>query len=130
MLVPVWRRQAAEQMLARAKINAIWSPAPSADAIRARDEERLTREIAAMAEAPAEEDLAAGRILLTERSPEELAATLVRLRRELLPAPEELDDAISVGNEARAKKSRPRAMRGRVQRAPKRKKRPSEGNRH
>ena len=36
----------------------------SADAIRARDEENLVREILAMAEAPAEEDLAAARALL------------------------------------------------------------------
>ncbi len=112
MLVPAPRRRAAEQLLAGAKIKATWSPAPSADAIRARDEEALVREIAAMAETPAEEDLAAGRVLLAERSPEELAAVLVRLRRELLPAPEVLDDAGSFTREVRPSRDRHRARRG------------------
>jgi ATP-dependent RNA helicase DeaD len=96
VLAPTAQRSAVERLLASAKIKAIWSPAPSADAIRARDEENLVREIAAMAEAPAEEDLAVGRVLLAERSPEQLAAVLVRLRREHLPAPEVLDDPGSV----------------------------------
>src|SRR6185369_7812536 len=85
MLVPAPRRRAVERLLAGAKIKATWSPAPSADAIRARDEEMLVREILTMAEAPAEEDLAAGRLLLEQRSAEELAAMLVRSRRERLP---------------------------------------------
>jgi ATP-dependent RNA helicase DeaD len=116
MLVPAPRRQAAERLLAGAKIKATWSPAPSAEAIRARDEAALVREIAAMAETPAEEDLAAGRVLLAERSPEELAAVLVRLRRELLPAPEVLDDAGSFTREVRPKRDRHRARRGRSER--------------
>ena len=45
MLVPAPSRRAAERLLAGAKIKATWSPAPSADAIRARDEEMLVREI-------------------------------------------------------------------------------------
>jgi ATP-dependent RNA helicase DeaD len=116
MLVPAPRRQAAERLLAGAKIKATWSPAPSAEAIRARDEAALVREISAMAETPAEEDLAAGRVLLAERSPEELAAVLVRLRRELLPAPEVLDDAGSFTREVRPSRDRHRARRGRSER--------------
>jgi ATP-dependent RNA helicase DeaD len=92
ILTPAAQRGAVERLLASAKIKAIWSLGPSADAIRARDEENLVREIAAMAAAPAEEDLAVGRVLLAERSPEQLAAVLVRLRREQLPAPEVLED--------------------------------------
>ncbi|HET9698695.1 MAG TPA: DEAD/DEAH box helicase, partial [Terriglobales bacterium] len=92
MLVPAPKRRVAEQMLASGKIKAQWTPAPSADAIRARDEENVINEIVAMSESPAEEDLSAGRILLAKRSPEELAAMLVRIRRELLPAPEVIDD--------------------------------------
>jgi ATP-dependent RNA helicase DeaD len=92
MLVPANRRGAAERLLTAAKIKAAWSPAPSAEAIRSRDEERLVQEIVALAESPNEEDLAAGRVLLGSRSPEEIAAVLIRMRRELLPAPEELDD--------------------------------------
>jgi hypothetical protein len=60
ILAPTAQRGAVERLLASAKIKAIWSPARSADAIRARDAENLIREIAAMAEAPAEEDLAVG----------------------------------------------------------------------
>jgi hypothetical protein len=43
----------------------------------------------------------AGRVMLAERSPEELAAVLV-LRRELLPAPEVLDDPGSIQSEVRS----------------------------
>jgi ATP-dependent RNA helicase DeaD len=130
MLVPAPRRRAAERLLAEAKIKATWSPAPSAEAIRARDEETLVREIATMAATPADEDLAAGRILLAERSPEELAAVLVRLRRELLPAPEVLGDATSFPSEGRTDGHRPTAGRGRYQQRQKRNKRRWRGSRH
>lgn len=115
MLVPAPRRQAVERMLAGAKIKAAWSPTPSAEAIRARDEEMLIREIA-KTEAPTEEDLAAGRILLGQRSPEEIAAMLVRFRREQLPAPEVLKelgwDGSGKTDEAPVRKYRPGARRG------------------
>ncbi|MCU1219570.1 MAG: helicase [Candidatus Angelobacter sp.] len=130
MLVPAPRRRAAERLLAGAKIKATWSPAPSADAIRARDEEMLVREITAMAETPAEEDLAAGRTLLAERTPEELAATLVRLRRELLPAPEVLDDPAFFQSEVQAHGNGFKSRRGRFERAGKRNKGRRKGNRH
>ena len=106
MIVPAQNRGAAERLLASAKINAIWSAAPSADAIRARDEENLVREILAMAEAPAEEDLAAARALLGERSAEQLAAVLVRIRREVLPAPEVLLDPGAFKKETPLKKKK------------------------
>jgi ATP-dependent RNA helicase DeaD len=92
MLVPVSQKFAAERLLSAAKVKAVWSPAPSADQIRARDEKNLVQEIVTMAEAPAEEDLAVGRALLEERSAEQLAAVLVRLKRENLPAPEVIED--------------------------------------
>jgi ATP-dependent RNA helicase DeaD len=92
MIVPAQHRGAGERLLISAKIKAVWSTAPSADAIRTRDEENLVREIVAMADAPAEDDLAAGKVLLEELSAEQIAAVLVRIRRELLPAPEVLED--------------------------------------
>ncbi len=104
MIVTAQHRGAAERMLASAKINAVWSAAPSADAIRSRDEDNLVREIIAMAEAPAEDDLAAARVLLAERSAEQLAAVLVRMRREVLPAPEVLVDPGAFKKETRLKK--------------------------
>jgi hypothetical protein len=89
-MVPVNNRRAAEQMLGSAKIRASWATAPSAEEILKRDERNLISEIVEMAGAPAEEDLAVGRQLLEELSAEEIAAVLVRNRRELLPAPEVL----------------------------------------
>jgi ATP-dependent RNA helicase DeaD len=92
LIVPAQHRGAGERLLASAKIKAIWTTAPSADAIRARDEENLIREIVAMADAPADDDVAAGKALLAELSAEQVAAVLVRIRREQLPAPEVLED--------------------------------------
>jgi ATP-dependent RNA helicase DeaD len=92
LLVPFSRRRGAERMLANANIRAEWSSPPTADKIRARDQERLLLEVA-QADEPTEEDLVAARALLAERTPEELAAALVRLHRNRLPAPEELSDA-------------------------------------
>ena len=92
MLVPVSQRFAAERLLSSAKVKAVWSPAPSADQIRAKDEENLVKEISLMSETPAEEDLVVARALLAERTPEQLAAVLVRLKRENLPAPEVIED--------------------------------------
>jgi ATP-dependent RNA helicase DeaD len=105
IIVPAQHRGAGERLLASAKIKAVWTTAPSADAIRARDEENLVREIVAMADAPADDDLAAARVLLAERSAEQLAAVLVRIRRELLPAPEVLEDPATFKKQAPKKKS-------------------------
>jgi ATP-dependent RNA helicase DeaD len=92
LLVPASRRRGAERLFAAANVRPEWSPPPPADKIRARDQERLLKEVA-QAEEPTEEDLIAARALLAERSPEELAAALVRMYRARLPAPEELSDS-------------------------------------
>ncbi len=92
MIVPMQHRGAAERLLASAKIKAPWMRAPSAAAIRARDKEKLVKEILTMTETVAEEDLVAGRALLEERSAEQIAAVLIRVRRETLPAPETIED--------------------------------------
>jgi ATP-dependent RNA helicase DeaD len=104
MIVPAQHRGAGERLLASAKIRAIWTPAPSADSIRARDEENLVREIVALADTPAEEDLATARALLRETSAEQLAAILIRIRRERLPAPEVLEDPGTFSKQVRSKK--------------------------
>jgi ATP-dependent RNA helicase DeaD len=109
ILAPSSQRGTVERLLASAKIHATWSAAPTAEAIRAKDEEKLVREIVVMAEAPAEEDLAVGRLLLAERSAENIAAVLVRLQREHLPAPEVLDDPGSMRNETWQSKKGPAA---------------------
>ncbi|MBW8269039.1 DEAD/DEAH box helicase [Caldovatus aquaticus] len=94
LVVPFNRRRMAERLLAAARIEASWSGAPSAEAIRARDQERLVQEALPPEDGLAEEDLAAARALLAQRRPEEIAAALIRLHRARLPAPEELQEAL------------------------------------
>jgi ATP-dependent RNA helicase DeaD len=87
-------------MFANANLRPEWSGPPAADKIRARDQERLLVEVAEAGE-PTDEDLAAARALLAERTPEQLAAALVRLHHARLPAPEELSDAPTEGSRNR-----------------------------
>jgi ATP-dependent RNA helicase DeaD len=92
LVVPFSRRRKAEQLLASANIEAEWSGPPSAEDIRAKDEARLLAD-PMLAEAPVDEDLTLARRLLEERSPEAVAAALVRLYRSRLPEPEEVFNA-------------------------------------
>jgi ATP-dependent RNA helicase DeaD len=92
LLVPYTKRRKAEQLLASANIEAEWSGPPTAEAIRARDQERLLED-KLLAEPPGEEDLALASLLLQGRSAEHIAAALVRLHRSRLPAPEEMFEA-------------------------------------
>jgi ATP-dependent RNA helicase DeaD len=89
LIVAHTRRRKAEQLLGAANIRAQWAVPPSAEEIRARDQERLvSNEI--FSEAMTEEDLALGRTLLEGRSAEEIAMALIRLNRTTLPAPEDI----------------------------------------
>jgi ATP-dependent RNA helicase DeaD len=94
LLVPASRRRRAEQMLAAARIHAAWGSPPTADDIRALDQERL---LAALLPGDAgdgadEADLALARELLAQRPAEQIAAALVRLYRTHLPAAEDVSD--------------------------------------
>jgi ATP-dependent RNA helicase DeaD len=93
LLVPPQGRRLAERLFTAAHIKPSWGPPPSADEIRARDQRTLVREISAIADGAAEEDMVIARALLSERSPEQIAAVLVRMHRERMPAPEELNAA-------------------------------------
>jgi ATP-dependent RNA helicase DeaD len=101
-----------ERMLREAGVAAEWAPVPGPEEIRARDEERLAAEVAALAGEASEEELAVARRLLAERAPELVAAALVRLERARLPAPEELPET------ARAAREAPAPPRERAARAP------------
>ncbi len=92
LIVPYTRRRRAEQLLTAANVKAVWSGPPLADEIRAKDQERLLREIAPVEELSAE-DVAAATTLLAGRSPEAIAAALIRMYQAGLPDPEELFDA-------------------------------------
>jgi len=91
LLAPYTRRRKAEMLLGSANIEAHWGAPPTADEIRAKDQERFLAD-PLLSEPVAEEDQALVQALLESRSAEQLAAALVRLRRERLPAPEDLLD--------------------------------------
>ena len=90
LIVPNPKRRRAEQVLTAARVTANWGPPPSADAIRARDQERLLEDPIFAAPAGAELDNA--RALLAAMAPEQVAAALLRLQASRLPPPEDLDD--------------------------------------
>ena len=90
MVVPTFRRRAAERLVEVARVQCEWSLPPSADDIRARDQERLLVDLVALSDEGGDEGIATARLLLAERSPERLVAALVRLQRGMVPAPEEL----------------------------------------
>ena len=89
LIVPFPRRRRVEMMLRGARINADWAEVPSLEMIRAQDRVRLMETILAPVEVD-EDDLEIGRVLLEQRSPEELAAALVRAHRAAMPQPEEM----------------------------------------
>jgi ATP-dependent RNA helicase DeaD len=91
VIVPYTRRRKAEMLFASANIDAGWSGPPSGDDIREKDRARLI-ENALGSEAPSEEDMALGRLLLETKSAEEIAAAFMKLQRAKLPEPEDLYD--------------------------------------
>ncbi len=89
LVVPLVRRRKAEQLLSGARVQAHWSGAPTADEIRARDGERLLAD-PILTEEPTPDDQALAQSLLAGRTPDDIAAALVRLYRARLPDPEEI----------------------------------------
>jgi ATP-dependent RNA helicase DeaD len=107
LIVPYPRRRRVEAMLREARVEARWIDAPTPEAIRAADRERLLTALLAEAEYDAEDrELAAQ--LLAQRSPEDIAAALVRAHRAALPAAEEL---IAPGDAASRREGRADAHR-------------------
>ncbi|KAA2214990.1 DEAD/DEAH box helicase [Teichococcus oryzae] len=91
LVVPMNRRRMAERLLMGARVQAEWGVPPTADAIRARDAERLAAQARALLEEdPEAEDRAVARILAASHGAEDLAAVLVKVLRAPLPAPEDL----------------------------------------
>ncbi|MES2989550.1 MAG: DEAD/DEAH box helicase [Pseudomonadota bacterium] len=89
LIVPFPRRRRVESMLKGARIEAQWIDPPSAEAIRANDRERLLATLLEPVEIEDDDRELAAR-LLTEKSPEDIAALLVRAHRAAMPQPEEL----------------------------------------
>ena len=91
LIVPYPRRKRVDMMLRGARIPAEWVKAPTPEDIRRGDRERLLAALLEPVEVD-EEDRALAQRLLAERSPEDLAAALVRAHRAKMPAPEEMLD--------------------------------------
>jgi ATP-dependent RNA helicase DeaD len=91
LLVPPARKRRAELLLNLSGIAAIWGTAPQANEIREFDHERMLQD-AVFTEETTSDDLILARALLAERSPEDIAAALVRIYRARLPSPEDILD--------------------------------------
>lgn len=78
----------AQMLLKRARVEAEWGPAPSADEVRAKDDERMLNH-PALHEA-SDEDTALAADLLERFGPDRLAQAFIRMWRSERPAPEEL----------------------------------------
>lgn len=107
LLVPHNRRRVVERLLAQMRLPVQWGAPPSAEQIRARDNERLALAAREAADVETEEDdRALARALLADRPAEAVAAALIRALRAPLPAPEE------IAEEAPPPPPRPRARDG------------------
>ena len=91
LLVAPSRRRRAEEMLGRARVNATWGNAPSADDIRKVDHERLLQN-PLLTEPASEDELALADELLKGSDVRQVAAAFVKMYRAGLPAPEEIED--------------------------------------
>jgi ATP-dependent RNA helicase DeaD len=89
VLVPHARRRRAEGLFRLAGLDLPLEPPPTADEIRARDQDRLAQSLRPTGD-PQEEDLAVARTLLADLSAEVVVASLVRAARAKLPAAEDL----------------------------------------
>ena len=91
LLAPPAARRRTTQLLEWARISAVWSDAPSRDAIRRLDQERFLKSV--MATEPADEDeIAFAKDLSGRCTPEDMARALARVYRAQLPAAEDLND--------------------------------------
>ncbi|MFC3711026.1 DEAD/DEAH box helicase [Sphingoaurantiacus capsulatus] len=93
LLVPYPRRRRVEGMLRDAKVQAQWIKPPTPEDIAKADHDRLLKALLEPAEID-DQDRELAALLLAERTPEEIAAALVRVHRARLPVAEGmLDDA-------------------------------------
>jgi ATP-dependent RNA helicase DeaD len=91
LLVPASRNRRAEQLISQAGVRASWGGPPLAEDIRKLDQDRLLQD-PLFAEPAEEEDFAMARLLLAQKTPEELGAALARIYRARLPGLEDVSD--------------------------------------
>jgi ATP-dependent RNA helicase DeaD len=101
LLIPPSRRRRAEEMLAKARVTAVWGSAPSAAEIRKLDQERLL-DNPLLTEPGSEDDLVMADALLKSRDARDIAAAFVKLYRAGLPAPEDIEEDVPFQRDARA----------------------------
>ncbi len=89
LIVPYQRKRRVEMMLRGARIAVEWVNAPTADDIRKADRTRLMSMLLETVEVD-DDDRALAAQLLEQKSPEDIAAALVKTYRARLPAPEEM----------------------------------------
>ncbi|HEV7343400.1 MAG TPA: DEAD/DEAH box helicase [Sphingopyxis sp.] len=106
IIVPYPRRRRVDGMLRGARIEAEWMDAPTAADVRKRDQERLMEKLLTPVEHEPE-DIELAQRLMAERTPEDIAASLVQMHRALMPPPEDLID-----NSARGRDTAGRPERG------------------
>ena len=92
LIVPPVARKKAERLLGMAKLNAQWADAPSADAVRARDEERMMDD-PIWHEEVTETERNAVEQLSARFSVDQIAAAYLRLYNDRHSAPEDLSSA-------------------------------------
>jgi ATP-dependent RNA helicase DeaD len=93
LLVPPSRRRKAEEMLGRARVQAVWGNAPSAEEIRKIDHERLLAN-PLLTEGASEDELTMADELLARADVRQVAAAFVKMYRAGLPAPEEIEEDV------------------------------------
>jgi ATP-dependent RNA helicase DeaD len=106
LVVPYPRRKRVESVLRGARIEAEWIKPPTPEDIARGDRERLLAALLAPTEID-EEDRALALTLLEHKTPEEIAAALVRTHRARLPAAEELAAASAAPQGSRTEGPRP-----------------------
>ncbi len=104
------RRRRAEALLRDAGVEARWSGPPSAEDIGRLDQQRLLQD-PLLTEAASPEELELARLLLAERTPEQLAAALVKLYRSRLPS---VEDVVDPGTEPEPRETSRREAPSRV----------------
>ena len=92
LIVPYQRKRRVEMMLRGARIAVEWMNAPTVDDIRKADKSRLMTMLMEDVEVD-EDDRALAAQLLEKKTPEDIAAALVRSYRARMPAPEEMIEA-------------------------------------
>lgn len=108
LIVPYNRRRKADALLAGAKLKVTWTPAPTAEEIRARDQERFLAS-AIFTDPATDDDIKLAQALQAGRTADEIALALVRTHRAQLPAPEDLaEDTGPPRRDERAREPRER----------------------